>query len=68
MITECDEYNYLGNWINYKGDFTRHLKEIEEKSKKIMGAITRYGQTTMTVKIGTKLFLYKETGVKHHIW
>ena len=28
-----------------------------------MGAITRYGQTTTTMEICTKLFLYKETGV-----
>ena len=62
-ITECENYNYLGNWFNCKGDFTRQLQEIEVKSKKIMGAITRYGQTTTTMEIGTKLFLYRETGV-----
>jgi len=57
------EYKYLDTWINEKGDFSRQLQSIEEKSAKIMGAIHRFGQKAVLMEAATKMYLYKETGI-----
>uniref|UniRef100_A0A7M5VCA9 Reverse transcriptase domain-containing protein n=1 Tax=Clytia hemisphaerica TaxID=252671 RepID=A0A7M5VCA9_9CNID len=62
MVRECQEYKYLGTWLNQKGNFSRQLQEIEQRAGKIAGVINCHGQKAISMELATKLFLYTETG------
>ena len=64
QIKECKDYQYLGTWLNNKGDFSRQMQEVEERAAKIGGVINCHGHKAISMELTTKLFLYTETGTK----
>ena len=57
MIQKCIEYNYLGNWINSKGNLDKQLDEMEKKLQtyvrdcNVIAAKEKVGEMELQAKI-----------------
>ena len=54
MIREVQEYKFLGNWINSKGNMDRHVQELEKKTKGIITEINKTMKEQHPRKLSTK--------------
>ena len=65
MVKEVDEYKFLGNWINSKGNLERQIDDIERKAEGIITNIIRMTKEEDLGELSTeaRLIMYEKTGV-----
>ena len=65
LVREVEEYKYLGNWLNKKGNMGRQIEEIEKKVEGMIIEIMRVSKEDELGKLSTdaRLLIYERTAV-----
>ena len=65
LVREVEEYKFLGNWLNKKGNMDRQIEELEKKAEGIIVEIKRITKEEDLGMLSTdaRLLIYERTAV-----